>query len=138
MIGRFSYYRRRRVLPLSAVYCLVFINGATLAPLVLPAVVRASGTADSRDARAERGADECGPRLNYERGGGEQREPTIAVSVPPIVKNLRRPAPTRHFGAACCRGNQPATDSPKPESDFVQRALAANAASLTRLCRLLL
>lgn len=138
MIGRFWFYRRRRVLPFLAVYCLVCINGATLVPFVPPAP-------QARDAPTRAGNVDTGDhgdswyRARYERGHDRpEPESVVAGGLPPIVKNLRRPVPSRHFKAASRNAGlcPPGVRGPMVES--VQRVLAGNAADLTRLCRLLL
>lgn len=135
MCGRFWFYRRRRVLPFAAVWCLVFVNGATLQPFVAPPELIVGAATAARSAPSS--ADSA-RRLQYERGDVEYPAPAVSAAVPPIVKNLRRPAPTRTMKAVA-RGREPQpADAPGPTPDFMQRVLAANAADLTRLCRLLL
>lgn len=137
MTGRFSFYRRRRVLPFAAVWCLVCINGATLAPLVVPpellegvAAVAASGLGGI--------AADAPQRMRYERGEGGEQTPAVVANVPPLVKNLRRPAPTRSVKTVV-RGHEPhPVDTPGLSPRLLQRSLAAGPTDLARLCRLLL
>lgn len=132
MSGRFHFYRRRRALPFLAVVGLVFINGATLAPFTVPAELAAAATsADDAAART------C-PGRQCERGPFDCREPSVVAAPPPVVKNLRRQAPTRQDkDVTSARAGHP-VDAPGPSFDVLHRVLAANAADLTRLCRLLL
>lgn len=131
-----SRYRRRLGLPFAAVYALVFINSATLAPFC-PL---------STDSRAALGsppstfvAGENWRWLQYERGHGEPSEQTaIAAVPPPIVKNLRRSSLRMQSGCCSQRILERLDDTPGLNAAFIQRALAANAADLSRLCRRLL
>ena len=137
MIGRFWFYRRRRVLPFAAAWCLVFVNGATLAPLTVPPELL-DGLETPPAAAAVRGSAEARQRPKYEQGSREESAPAVAANVPPIVKNLRRPAPSR-MARAVVRGQDLCLeDRAAPRPDALRRSLAANAADLTRLCRLLL
>ena len=137
MIDRFSMYRRRRVLPFLAVYALVFINGATLAPLAVPAAKSSSASRFADDAHAQCDAD-AWRWLEYQRGSGPEQGPEIAAALPPIVKNLRRHTPSEQAKAGCASNEQRPGDARIPGTEFMQRALAANNADLNRLCRLLL
>lgn len=135
--GRFVFYRRRRVLPFVAAWCLVFVNGATLAPLAVPLELLDGLETSSAAAAAPVSAD-TRQRPRYEQGSGEQSTPALAANVPPPVKNLRRPAPTRTAKAVVRGWNPHVADVAGPRSYDLQRLPAANAADLTRLCRLLL
>lgn len=136
MIGRFHFYQRRRVLPFSAVYALVFINAATLAPFVAPPEWSVALMVDDAASAATSRHFPCD--LRYDRGRHVERESVVVAAAPPLVKNLRRPAPTRQTKAAvgaaidrpaaCACGNR----------DFVHGLIAANRPDLSRLCRLLL
>lgn len=135
MNGRFRFYRRRRLLPFAAAWCLVCINGATLQPLAAPH--------ESLDGATTAGADhdaaaDAWKWLQYERRSGEDQSPAVAANVPPIVKNLRRPAPPKHAKAGARAHVQRPADGPTPNRHVLQHALAANAPDLMRLCRLLL
>ncbi len=135
MGGRLSFYRRRRVLPFVAAWCLVSVNGATLQPFVAPPELVDCIAAASRSAAS---VADSWRWLQYERGTGDDSAPAVAAAVPPIVKNLRRPAPTRAVKVVV-RGREPRpADVPGPASEFVHRVRAANTADLARLCRLLL
>lgn len=136
MIGRFSFYRRRRVLPFSAVYALVCINAATLTPFVVSPARAVPSLADDA-ASAAMGRD-FSRDLRYDRGRHVEREPIVAAAVPPLVKNLRRPAPTREAKTAACGTiHRPAASTPT-RHDLANRLFAANEPNLSRLCRLLL
>lgn len=140
-MGHFPFYRRRRVLPFSAAFCLVFINGATLAPNVLtPAEDGRSQRVAADHAAGSLTIDQSLPnRLRYERGSGAvPSEPVIAANVPQIVKNLRRDQQVRHGVVACFGQAGRPVDAVGPLPEFTYRARAANAADFARLCRLLL
>lgn len=138
MLPCFGYYRRRRVLPFAAIYALVFINGQTLAPLVIPA--SAVGITSQPDGMTG-ASDSCQLplRLQYERNEGTSiPEPSISACPPPIVKNLRRVGGDQKPSTSSGRHAWRVTSSAGPCLDFRTLALAANAADLKRLCRLLL
>lgn len=137
MNGRFWFYRRRRTLPFAAAWCLVFVNGATLQPLAVPPELLEGVAAGPAPVTAAPGAD-ARQRPRYERGCGGERSPAVVANVPPLVKNLRRPAPTR-LAKAVVRGpvSHP-TDAPRLTSHCTRRFLAVNTADLSCLCRLLL
>lgn len=133
MLERFHFYRHRRFLPFAAAYALVFINGATLAPFVPPLPFATSWAASDDAAQAD-----AWQWSQYERDTADEQEPCVSAAPPPLVKNLRRAAPSRHAG--CC-GRRPfgRPDDVRGQSlEFRQRVLVANAADLSRLCRLLL
>lgn len=141
---RFESYRHRRLLPFAAVYALVFINGATLVPFAPPTPLCGESLPEARASAAE-GATTPGPAsdswrwLQYEQGKGATTEqPVIAAGPPPLVKNLRRSSISVQHG--CCQHSPVGRidDAPGLDPNFLQRALAANAADLSRLCRLLL
>lgn len=134
MNGRFRFYRRRRVLPFLAVYCLVCINGATLVPLPDMGIVPApAGDADAFDHADSR------PWANYERGCDRAEPESVAAGgLPPIVKNLRRSSPSRHGKTGSWGGGPRPPDSRALIAESVQQSLAVNTADLTRLCRRLL
>lgn len=143
MLTSFSYYRPRRLLPFAAVYALVFINGATLAPLALPVPWATDGRSDrgsaSGDASSSVEAEDASRGLQYERAKGESPEQTtIAATPPPIVKNLRRSMHLSRPESLPHRLVWRFDATPGLDPEFLQRALAANAADLTRLCRRLL
>lgn len=143
MLTSFSSYRPRRLLPFAAAYALVFINGSTLAPLVLPGpwatACRAHGGSASDAATSPAEADDDRRGLHYERAEGESPEQTaITAPPPPIVKNLRR---SMHVSRPECASHRLVWRydvTPGLDAEFLQRALAAKAADLTRLCRRLL
>jgi hypothetical protein len=135
--GRFWFYRRRRLLPFLAAYALVCINGATLVPFVIPAESAAAATGLPDDAHARLDSD-AWRWLEYQRGTGPEREPVVAAAVPPIVKNLRRLPTSQHARTAPAAHDRHVTDTRIPRPELMQQALAANAADLSRLCRLLL
>lgn len=137
MFRSFRFYRRRRVLPFLAVYCLVFVNGATLVPLVLPAAHAEAAAASEVQAGA--GLSDSWHRLQYERRRADaETEPGVTAALPPVVKNLRRSPPNRAFRSGSrWIGRQPA-DSPGKRVGCVPWSPAARAAELIRLCRLLL
>ena len=139
MIGRLRFYRRRRMLPFSAAFALVFINGAALGPAVMRPL-DGPGTASRQAEPPDTESLACDQWrwLQYERGNGPEQETFVDAAIPPIVKNLRRsPALKAHKIPGGCHEAH-AADAPAPQFDFLQRALAANAADLHRLCRLLL
>lgn len=138
MIGRFRFYRHRRMLPFSAAFALVFINGAALGPSVMRPLD--GGHVASQDQPADTGslALDQWRWLQYERGKGPEQETFVDVAIPPIVKNLRRSPSFKAHRASCGSHEAHAAGAPSLQPDFVQRALAANAADLHRLCRLLL
>ena len=70
MIGEFRFYRPRRLLPFSAAYALVFINGATLVPFVPPGPIWSSGSGCSAEAANPRPSGDSGRWMQYERGIG--------------------------------------------------------------------
>lgn len=138
MFGRLWFYRRRRVLPFLAVGCLVFINGATLVPLVPPEAQASTVPSSAAGAGAGTRTD-AWHRLNYERGAGDtEPETVVAAALPPVVKNLRRPAPSRHLMAASWWSDRPAPDARGTKADCPRHAWPANGADLSRLCRRLL
>ena len=137
MIGHFWFYRRRRVLPFLAAYALVCINGATLAPFVMPASVAAADSPGAGDSLGQSTAD-AWRWLEYHRGSGPEREPVVAAALPPIVKNLRRHSPSQQAKAASAANDLRPADARIPRLEFIQRAVAASGADLSRLCRLLL
>lgn len=132
MIGRLWFYRRRRVLPFLAASCLVFINGATLVPLVVPG---ARAVANDGNPGVDDGSWR---RAAYERGDGAEPEPVIAAALPPVVKNLRRPTAGRQDRTVsrCCGERPP--DVRCQRTAFGPWPRAAGMAVLDRLCRLLL
>lgn len=134
---RFHSFRHRRLLPFAAVYALVCINGATLAPFVAPACIAGSASAaDGPETSAL--ANDAWRWLQYERADAADPAPAIAAAPPPIVKNLRRLSPSGPCEHAARRlfGRHPTV--PRLDSGFMHRALAANAADLSRLRRPLL
>lgn len=137
MSGRFSFFRRRRLLPFLAAYALVCINGATLVPFAIPAESAAAAAGLPDEARAHLDADTW-RWLEYQRGNGPEREPVVAAAVPPLVKNLRRPAPSHQSRTASAAHDWRIANTRIPRPELMQRALAANGADLSRLCRLLL
>lgn len=143
MLTSFSHYRPQRLLPFAAVFALVFINGATLAPLALPV----PGATDWRSHRGSASdqvpssaeADVASRGLQYERGKGDWPEQAaIAATPPPIVKNLRRSMHLSRPESLSHRLVWRFDAAPGIDAEFLQRALAATAADLTRLCRRLL
>ncbi len=137
MSGRFWFYRRRRLLPFLAAYALVCINGATLVPFAIPAENAAAAAGLPDDARAQLDSD-AWRWLEYQRGTGPEREPVVAAAVPPIVKNLRRHSAPQQARTASNAHDWRIADTRIPRPELMQQALAANAADLSRLCRLLL
>lgn len=131
MSGRLRFYRRRRALPFLAVACLVGINGATLAPFAVPAEPGGSASAGET-------ARDTIPWRQCERGDDDARDASVVAAPPPVVKNLRRPAPARQVKAATGGHAGRPPDARGPAAEVLLRVHAANAADLTRLCRLLL
>lgn len=136
MSGRFHCYRRRRVLPFAAVSALVFINAATLAPLVAPPDWAAEAMVD--DAASAATSRDISRDLRYDRGRHMDREPVVVAAPPPLVKNLRRPAPTRQTKATTCGAHYRPAASRCTKRDFSHGLVAATDPDLSRLCRLLL
>ena len=137
MIGRFWFYRRRRVLPFLAVYALVCINGATLVPLAMP-MANSSASADEWSESLSPCDADAWQSLEYQRGESRKRGPEIAAALPPVVKNLRRQSPSQQAKPTSAANALRAADARIPRTEFMQRALAANSADLSRLCRRLL
>lgn len=139
MIGRFRFYRRQLLLPFAAAFALVFINGAALGPSVMRPLDGVGVTGPSSQATDTDSASNDQWRwLHYEQGNGPEQETFVDVAIPPIVKNLRRSPAPKALKVACGSHGPRAADTPGLQRDFLQRALAANAADLHRLCRLLL
>lgn len=136
MLTRFRFYRHRRLLPFAAVYALVFINGATLVPFVPPPSVES--LASTPDEPATPAQADAWRWSQYERGQGHEQGPVVSAGPPPLVKNLRRAPLDGHVGCTAHRPVARRVDSPGPSQEFMHRAEAANAADLSRLCRLLL
>lgn len=137
MIGRFCFYRHRRVLPFLAAYALVFVNGATLAPFAVPAELVEALAASLATGPSADQLEKSSRWLQFDRRPAEQQEPTIAAALPPLVKNLRRPSSTCSKNACIGKHERP-TEASGRSHRFVQRALVANAVCLNELCRLLL
>lgn len=137
MTGHFRFFRRRRLLPFLAAYSLVFVNGATLTPIVVPAEVFQAWAAALADTPAADRVGDTSRWLRFERRNAEQQEPSIAAALPPLVKNLRRPSPTPAKSACLGRHERPAQTT-GCSYRLVQQTAAANAVCLSRLCRLLL
>lgn len=137
MFGRFWFYRRRRVLPFLAAYALVCINGATLLPLAMPASPASASAVSWDDLLASCDAD-AWKSLEYQRGTSRERGPEIAAALPPVVKNLRRHSPPQQARPTSAANAFRPANARIPRTEFMQRALVANSADLSRLCRLLL
>lgn len=138
MIGRLRFYRRRFVLPFAAVACLVFINGTALQPFMLPPELLEGIAAASAVTIADGQVDASSRPLQYERGADDAPACVGLAGPPPIVKNLRRPAPSRHLRTAGRGAERLLAASATPRTGLVQRGLVTHTADLSRLCRLLI
>lgn len=137
MTGRFCFYRRQRILPFLAAFCLVFVNGATLTPLVVPAEVFEALAASLANNPSPDRLGDTSRWLQFERRNAEQQEPAIAAALPPLVKNLRRPSPT-HTKSSGLGSHERPTESSECSHRLAQQTAVGNAVCLRRLCRFLL